>query len=65
MISIGNIDNLHLMWVARPRVDINQACVSFRRVLLFRKNIDLEYYFGSIEAIGVWCEPKMVPTCGD
>ena len=35
-------------------MDINQACVSFRRVLLFRKNIDLEYYFGSIEAIGVW-----------
>ena len=36
-----------------PGVDIDQICVSFRRVLLLRKNIDLEYSFGSNEAIGV------------
>ena len=58
MIVIGKMDGLRLMWVVRPRVDIHQACVSFRRILLIRKNIDLGYCFESIEAIGVW------PTSG-
>ena len=53
MIAIGMMDDLCLMWMAKPRVDIDQACVSFRRVLLFKENIDFEYSFGSIEAIGV------------
>ena len=54
IIAIGKLDDLHLMWVARPEADLDRACVSFRRVLLLKENIDLGYYFGSIEAIGVW-----------
>ena len=41
MIVIGKVDDLRVMWVARPGVDIGQACVLFRRVLLLRENIDL------------------------
>ena len=38
-------------------VDIHQTCVSFCRILLLRENIDLEYCFESIEAIGKWPAP--------
>ena len=54
MIEIGKIDNLRLMWVARFGVDTYHVNVSFRRVLLLKENIDTGYYFGSIEAIGIW-----------
>ena len=57
MTAIGKVDDLRVMWVARPGVDIGQACVSFQPLLLFRENIDLQYTFGSIEAIGVWPTP--------
>lgn len=53
MIAIGKNDDLHSIWVARPGMDIDQTCVLFRRVLFLKKNIDLEYSFGSIEAIGI------------
>ena len=39
-------------------VDIHHTCVSFCRILLLRENIDLEYCFESIEAIG------KLPTLG-
>ena len=53
MLAIGKLDDLRLMWVARPDMDLERACVSFCRVLLLRKNINLGYSFGSIEAIRV------------
>ena len=46
IITIGKMDDLRLMWVARPGVDIHHICVSFCRILLLRENIDIEYCFG-------------------
>ena len=69
MIAIGKVDDLRVIWVARPRVDIGHACVLFRHVLFLRENIDLQYSFGSIEAIGVWPAPgastASVSACED
>ena len=42
------------MWVAREKVDKVAVVHVFRKVLLFRENIDLGYCFGSVESTGVW-----------
>lgn len=42
------------MWVERVGVDKEKVANAFRKVLLYRENLDLGYIFGSLEATGVW-----------
>lgn len=54
MLASGKINDLRIMWVVRPGVEIKHVYNSFCRILLLMTNIDIEGVFGLVEAIGVW-----------
>ena len=53
-VALQQEDILRQMWVPREKVDKEGLVLVFRKGLLFRENIDLEYSLGSLEATGTW-----------
>ncbi|KAG0600520.1 hypothetical protein M758_11G040600 [Ceratodon purpureus] len=55
MVRLGQVQVLRDMWVAKDEVvDREAVTASFRKVLLLRENLDLEYCLGSLESTGFW-----------